>query len=77
MEEPMYLDGRLPEGYVLLCTESGDAHSFVVQCLGPSVECPLCGRTALSVDLAASYYSRRRLDRFEDGRSSTVQAAVF
>jgi hypothetical protein len=58
----MYLDGRLPEGYVVLCTNGGDSHSFLVQRVGPSIECPKCGRTALSVDLAAVYYERATAD---------------
>jgi hypothetical protein len=54
----LYLDGRLPEGYVVLCTTGGDPHSFLVRRLGLSVECPKCGRTALSAELAAAYYER-------------------
>ena len=51
----MRLDGRLPEGYVVLCTGNGDCHSFLVHRLGPSVECPECGRTALSSELLDAY----------------------
>ena len=54
----MYLDGKLPEGYVVLCTPNGEAHSFVVRRLGPSIECPQCGRTALSANLIVAYYER-------------------
>jgi hypothetical protein len=54
----MILDGRLPQGYVVVCTSSGDPHSFLVRRLGPSVECPECGRTALSPDLLQTYYER-------------------
>lgn len=54
----MILDGRLPQGYVVVCTGSGDPHSFLVRRLGPSVECPACGRTALSSDLLQAYYER-------------------
>jgi hypothetical protein len=54
----MILDGRLPQGYVVVCTNSGDSHSFLVRRLGPSVECPECGRTALSPDLLQAYYER-------------------
>jgi hypothetical protein len=54
----MILDGRLPQGYVVVCTRSGDPHSFLVRRLGPSVECPACGRTALSSDLLQAYYER-------------------
>lgn len=54
----MILDGRLPQGYVVVCTASDDPHSFLVRRLGPSVECPECGRTALSADLVQAYYER-------------------
>jgi hypothetical protein len=54
----MYLDGRLPEGYVVLCTADSDPHTFLVRRLGLSVECPKCGRTALSAELAAAYYDQ-------------------
>ena len=59
--ESMRLDARLPEGNVILCTGHGDEHSFLVRRLGLSVECPKCGRIALSVDLIADFY-RRPLD---------------
>jgi hypothetical protein len=49
----MYLDGKIPEGYVVLCAPDGETHSFIVRRLGPSVECPQCGRTALSANLIA------------------------
>jgi len=52
----MRLDARLPEGNVILCTGHGDEHSFLVRRLGLSVECPKCGRIALSVDLIAEFY---------------------
>lgn len=58
----MYLDGKIPEGYVVLCAPSGEAHSFIVRRLGPSVECPRCGRTALSTNLVTSYYERSSAD---------------
>jgi predicted PhzF superfamily epimerase YddE/YHI9 len=54
----MIVDGRLPQGYVVVCTNSSDAHSFLVRRLGPSVECPECGHTALSTDLLQAYYER-------------------
>jgi hypothetical protein len=54
----MYLDGKIPEGFVVLCAPNGEAHSFIIRRLGPSVECPHCGRTALSANLIAAYYER-------------------
>jgi hypothetical protein len=54
----MILDGRLPQGYVVVCSSADDSHSFLVRRLGPSVECPECGRTALSTELLQAYYER-------------------
>jgi len=54
----MHLDGKIPAGYVALCATNGETHSFVVRRLGPSVECPQCGHTALSANLIAAYYER-------------------
>jgi len=54
----MYLDGKIPEGHVVLCESNGEAHSFVVHRLGLSVECPRCGHTALSANLISAYYER-------------------
>jgi hypothetical protein len=54
----MHLDARLPKGNVLVCAGNGDEHSFIVQRLGLSVECPQCGQVALSVDLVADFYTR-------------------
>ncbi len=51
----MIIDAKLNEGYVVLCVGSGTWHSFLVQNLGVSVECPQCGRTALSVKLAEDF----------------------
>lgn len=54
----MYLDERLSEGFVAVCGGGGGEHSFVLRGLGPSIECPLCGRTALSSQLLDAYYER-------------------
>jgi hypothetical protein len=61
----MYIDGKVPEGYVVICAPArsdGPEHSFLCRRLGPSVECPMCGQIALSVDLVADFY-RRFLER--------------
>ena len=55
---PMYLDERLSEGFVIVCAGGGGEHSFVMRGLGPSIECPQCGRTALSSQLIDAYYER-------------------
>jgi hypothetical protein len=53
------LDGRLPEGYVLICYRRGEAHCFLIRQLSISVECPECGATALASELAAAYYEQQ------------------
>jgi hypothetical protein len=58
---PMYLDARLPEGHIVICGCSGGEHSFLVHKLGLAVECPTCGRTALSTELIADFYARAAL----------------
>jgi hypothetical protein len=68
----MILDGRLPQGYVVVCTNSSDSHSFLVRRLGPSVECPACGQTALSADLVQAYYERD--SRLELSSAPSVRA---
>jgi hypothetical protein len=57
----MRIDARLPEGHVVLCNGGDSEHSFLVHRLGLSVECPNCGRIALSVHLVADFY-RRTMD---------------
>jgi hypothetical protein len=55
---PIYLDERLSEGFIVVCSGGSGEHSFVLRGLGPSIECPLCGRTALSSQLVDAYYER-------------------
>jgi hypothetical protein len=55
----MYLDDRLPDGHIVICTGGGTEHSFCRRRLGVSVECPICGQVALSVDLVADFYRAR------------------
>ncbi len=49
------IDDKLPEGYVILCKAKDEDHTFLVRRLGPSVECPRCGSTALSADLTLEF----------------------
>ena len=56
MTRHLAIEGKLPEGYVIVCSRSGDEYSFLVRNLGLSVECPHCGTTVGSVDLAQEYY---------------------
>jgi hypothetical protein len=58
---PMYLDDRSPDGHIIVCSGGGSEHSFLRRRLGLSVECPVCGQVALSVDLVTAFY-RRSLD---------------
>ncbi len=48
----MHIESKVSEGHVICC-EMG--HTFVAKLRGPSVECPKCGRTALSAELATAY----------------------
>jgi len=56
----MIIDGRLPQGYVVICNAEHHSHSFLVKQLGPSVDCPKCGRTALSTELATAFTESRQ-----------------
>jgi len=49
----MLIESRLSEGHKIRCAKG---HVFVVRALGPSVECPQCGETALSTDLATAFF---------------------
>lgn len=49
----MLIESRLSEGHQIRCA---NGHVFVVRTLGPSVECPRCGETALSTELATAYF---------------------
>ena len=66
----MHIDAKLANGYVILCDRTGEDHVFIVRNLGPSVECPKCGSTALSGDLATEFVRHRR-----DQAQSPDQAA--
>jgi len=59
----MIIDGRLPEGYVIVCASDRGSHSFLVRYLGPSVECPKCGCTAISTALATEFLAKQAGDR--------------
>lgn len=49
----MKIEAKVPKGYLIRC---GQGSLFLVKALGPSVECPECGETALSTDLATEYH---------------------
>ena len=66
----MVIDGRIPEGYVVVCSSRGDSHSFVVRHLGPSVECPRCGCAAMSTELAMAFLAKQT-----GGRDGTLVGA--
>lgn len=48
----MHIQKKVAGGHLLRC---GHGHSFVVKRLGLSVECPNCGETALSTELATAF----------------------
>jgi hypothetical protein len=58
----MYLDERSPNGHIVVCRGDGTEHSFLRRRLGLSVECPVCGQYALSVDLVTDFYQRSAAD---------------
>jgi hypothetical protein len=72
---PMYLDDRSPDGHIVVCTGDGTEHSFLRRRLGLSVECPICGHIALSVDLVADFYAvaTPAWTRQEDAREPAPQ----
>jgi len=59
MKNYLTIEGQIPEGYVVLCRSRGGDFSFLVRNLGLSVECPHCGATAHSAELAMEYYLSR------------------
>lgn len=74
MTKHLSIEGKLPEGYVILCSRSGDEFSFLVRNLGLSVECPHCGTTVGSTDLALQYYLGKPEKR--DARSPNLPLAA-
>jgi hypothetical protein len=69
---PMYLDDRSPNGHIVVCRGDGTEHSFLRRLLGISVECPVCGQIALSVDLVTDFYKRSMADpAWTDGALSS------
>jgi hypothetical protein len=51
----MSIEGKLPQGYVILCSGSGGEYCFLQRNLGLSIECPHCGTTAESTALAMEF----------------------
>jgi hypothetical protein len=70
---PMYLDDRSPDGHIIVCTGGGTEHSFLRRRLGLSVECPVCGQIALSVDLVADFYRRPVATPTWNGRAQRLR----
>ena len=51
------VDKRLGGGYVIGCVcDEDDVHEFRVRRLGPSVECPNCGATAIGTELLTTFH---------------------
>ena len=61
----MYIDEQLAEGYVIVCGGHTDQHSFLVKNLSLSVQCPICGEVALSVELATDFVMRQSASQTE------------
>jgi len=75
---PMYIDERSPSGHIVVCTGGGTEHSFLRPRLGLSVECPVCGQIALSVELVADFYRRSLTDSgwTDDALSSLARSGA-
>jgi hypothetical protein len=56
MKSKMSIEGKLPEGYVILCSGNGSEYTFLQHHLGLSVECPHCGTTSEGAALAMEFY---------------------
>lgn len=72
----MEIDAKISEGYVILCRARAEEHTFVVRTLGPAVECPKCGNTALSGDLATDFMRRKRKGRQEGDQCREASASA-
>jgi hypothetical protein len=53
----MHLAKKSDRGWIVRC-DCDDKAEFRVRMLGIAVECPHCGRTALTADLTTEYWSR-------------------
>jgi hypothetical protein len=73
---PMYLDDRSPAGHIVVCRGDGTEHSFLRRRLGLSVECPICGQIALSVDLVADFYRRSVASPAWDGSAQRLSDSL-
>ena len=68
----MQIDAKIAEGYVILCINKAEEHVFIVRTLGPAVECPKCGSTALSGDLATDFVRRGRNGANDEDQSAAL-----
>ncbi len=56
----MQIDGKIPEGYVLVCNHAHEEYCFVMERIAISVQCPRCGHAALGNELLTEYYCNGR-----------------
>ncbi len=63
------IDGRLPDGYVLLCDCS---NAFVRERLSLTVECPQCGATAFGAELATDFTLAEKRAKARAAREDTA-----
>jgi hypothetical protein len=56
----MLIDGKITEGYVVVCSANHEDHFFVLETIDISVECPRCGHSALGTELLAEFYCNGR-----------------
>jgi len=74
MKNKMSIEGRLPQGYVVLCSGNGSEYTFLQRTLGLSVECPHCGATSEGATLALQFYLSKANSKMRE--SATVPAAA-
>ena len=56
----MNIVGKRSDGFLVECDGQGKSHSFLVENLGLTVICPLCGHCETSTDLATNYVFMQR-----------------
>ena len=54
------IDGKITEGYVIVCNKNHEDHFFVLETIGISVECPRCGHTGLGTELITEFFCNGR-----------------
>lgn len=68
----MNIIGKRADGYLVECAGNGRVHSFVVETLGMTVHCPICGDSECASDLATNYvFTQRTQQSFQESAAVT------